>query len=244
MSKGAAKASSLRTVSLDAVAMDEFFQIREKLNPATVDHYRQLYRVGTEMPPVEVALVDGTMILVDGWHRATALKALGQEMIEATVTKMTRQEARWKAADANSRHGLPLKPAEKRQRFRVYVETGQHQARQRGKVKSYREMERDLGLPHTTIRSWMLKDFPKVAALLAGGEPEKLEKLQAIERAPAVERSVTAIADLAAAFQSTSVPADRGEIIGLIEAALQRLKGSGNWASRAVDEFADDAAEF
>ncbi|GJD36949.1 hypothetical protein [Methylobacterium aerolatum] len=240
MSAGATKDGSLRTVSLDAVAMDAFFQIREKLNPRTVESYQHLYRAGTEMPPVEVALVDGIMILVDGWHRATALKALGREMIEATVTKMTRQEARWKAADANSRHGLQLKPAEKRQRFRVYVETGQQQARQRGKVKSYREMERDLGMPFTTIRSWMQKDFPKVAAQIGGGQPEKVEKPQEPERTPAVERSVAAIADLAAAFQSTSVPADRGEIIALIEDALQRLKGSGNWASRAVDEFADD----
>lgn len=69
------------------------------------------------------------------------------------------------AAQANCKHGLPLKPKEMRNVFKVYVGSRQHREAN-GWINSYRRMESDLGnrVSYNTLRNWMKKDFPKIAA--------------------------------------------------------------------------------
>ncbi|MBB6289788.1 MULTISPECIES: ParB N-terminal domain-containing protein [unclassified Pseudomonas] len=137
------------------------FQVRAKLCSHTVQRYATAIKAGQELPPLQVALVDGVPCLVDGYHRAEALEYLGYVEAEAVITDTTRHEAQWMAATANLTHGLPLKTRELRQVFRVYIRTGRHK-KGRGRLKSYREIAQDLGRPHTTIRLWMEKDFKKL----------------------------------------------------------------------------------
>lgn len=137
------------------------FQVRAKLCSHTVQRYATAIKAGQELPPLQVALVDGVPCLVDGYHRAEALEYLGYVEAEAVITETTRHEAQWMAATANLTHGLPLKTRELRQVFRVYIRTGRHK-KGRGRLKSYREIAQDLGRPHTTIRLWMEKDFKKL----------------------------------------------------------------------------------
>lgn len=137
------------------------FQIRTKLCPNTRKRYAAAIKAGQELPPLQVALVEGVPCLVDGYHRAAAMESLGLEKTYAIVTKATRPEAIWMAAEANMNHGLQLKPRELREVFRVYIRTGRHK-KGRGRLKSYREIAQELGRPHTTIRHWMEKDFKKL----------------------------------------------------------------------------------
>lgn len=106
-------------------------------------------------------MVNGVPCLVDGYHRAAAMESLGYLEAEAVITEATRGEAQWMAANANLTHGLPLKSREVREVFRVYIRTGRYK-KGSGIWASYREIGRELGRPHTTIRFWMEKDFKKL----------------------------------------------------------------------------------
>lgn len=137
------------------------FQVRKQLCPSTVNRYASAIKAGQELPPLQVALVDGVPCLVDGYHRAAAIESLGILVAEAAITTTTKDEARWMAAKANLTHGLPLKSSELRTAFQVYIRTKQHRLG-RGRMKSYRDIAQELGRSHNTIRNWMAEDFPKL----------------------------------------------------------------------------------
>jgi hypothetical protein len=82
-------------------------------------------------------------------------------------------EARWRAAEANLCHGAPLKTRELRGAFNAYVRAGKHRlARRKGQFKSYRDIAAEFGgrVPHSTVYTWMRKDFPSVAQAMGGGD--------------------------------------------------------------------------
>lgn len=149
------------TVSIAKLCRSKDFQVRAKLCPKTVQRYAAAIKAEQELPPIQVALVDGVPCLVDGYHRAAALESLGYQETEAVITEATRDDAQWMAANANLTHGLPLKPHEVREVFRVYIRTGRYK-KGSGKVASYRDIGYELGRPHTTIRNWMARDFKKL----------------------------------------------------------------------------------
>lgn len=215
---------------IDQIARDNKFQVRNKLNEATVKRYENNYRSGREMPPVRVALVNDVPILVDGWHRLKALENLGKADVEAQVQNATRREALWMAASANLDHGLPLKASELRAVFRAYIKADRH-VLPKGALKSYREIASDLGKPHGTIYNWMKKDFPRVAAKL-GGYEGGIGGLPDQPLGPPNEHVAEARAGLAkvlTAFKGTSDAYERGTIIDELQTALSSMKGSGNW---------------
>lgn len=230
--------SEVRTLSISSIARDALFQVRKKILPQTVETYRLVYRSGKVMPPVKVALVEGVHVLIDGWHRMAALDLNGEVTVEAEVTEMSREEARWQAAKANTEHGQPLTKAEKREVFRVYVKTKQHHGKRKGQFKSYRDMAAELGHPHTTVRTWMLKEFPKVAAKMGGGDGLGAGGLpDRPEATLAMSHSTEALGQLERAFTSTSDPKERGAIIELIDRTLDRMKNTGNWTESEPDDF-------
>jgi len=67
-------------------------------------------QAGAEFPPVTLAHIDGSLYLVDGWHRVAAAITNNQHLVWADISEMTFNEARWYAAKANTEHGLQLKP--------------------------------------------------------------------------------------------------------------------------------------
>lgn len=222
--------TALTNVSINQIARDAKFQVRKRLNEATVKRYENNYRAGRTMPPVKIALVKDVPVLVDGWHRLKALENLGKAHVEAEVQKTTRREALWLAASANLSHGLPLKSAELRAVFRAYIRSDQH-VLTNGRLKSYREIAADLGKPHGTIYNWMRKDFPRVAAKLSGdaGGTGGLPEASFDTASPEVAAARVAIVKLTEAFVGTSDAEDRGMIIDELETALSQMKGSSNW---------------
>ena len=152
------------TIQIDRVVRDHSLQVRTKIDSATVGRYAAAMEQGAAFPPIKVADVGGSLLLVDGWHRIEAAGRVGRERIAATIIPMSREAALWEAAKANLAHGLPLtRRGERTNVFRAYVQAGQHR-KKRG-YKSYREISMELqGLAaHTTIRYWMKAHFPGIA---------------------------------------------------------------------------------
>jgi transposase len=130
-------------------------------------------QAGAEFPPVTLAHIDGSLYLVDGWHRVAAALANNQYLIWADVSKMTFDEARWYAAKANTEHGLPLKAKELRDVFRAFIETNRHMQGQ--KLMPYREIAKRIGKGFSTIRNWMKADYPRLFEKyqqMANGTPD------------------------------------------------------------------------
>lgn len=150
-------------------------QVRHKLDKSAVKRYSDMTKAGSSPPPIKVGKVGDKLYLVDGWHRLEAgavERGFGFDTVMALVKVMTEDEVRWEAAKANLGHGVPLKARDYRNVFRAFIKAKQHH-KGRGQFLSYREMAAALGVGviHTTVRNWTLKDFPRLAKAL-GGEQE------------------------------------------------------------------------
>jgi hypothetical protein len=169
--------STVATVTIDisSITRDLSFQIRQGIDQKTVARYRDIYRGKPDvMPAVLLARHKGLLLLLDGWHRVTALGLNGNSQVKAQIVEVkTLEEARWFAAEANMRHGLPLTREEHIGLFQAYIKAGKHQ-RRRGEFKSYRDIENDLDSirTHVTIRAWMQEYFPKIAERMAADKPK------------------------------------------------------------------------
>lgn len=227
-----------QTIALSHLIRDQKFQVRRKLDQPTVNRYVDVLKAGGSMPPIQVVFINDAPVLIDGWHRVAAMDQLGRPEVEAVVLEATEKEAYWLAAKANMEHGLPLKSGEQREVFRAYIKAGQHK-RGRGRYKSYRDIGNELIKPHTTIRTWMIKDFPRIAALLGGNEEFKGEgglrsnSNLADMRDGALQRLDEAFH----AFQSTVDPHIRGGIVGRMDELLADMKQAGNYTLPPPPDF-------
>lgn len=139
-------------VPLADLTDDARFQSRTRTDTGTVDDYKESMSSGAVMPPITVALVDGVMFIVDGWHRVQAARELGYEEIEAEVTPMTENEAMWRAAGANQSHGLRRSNADKIRAVEMVltIPTTEHM--------SDREIARRIGVSHEFVRQHRMRD--------------------------------------------------------------------------------------
>jgi hypothetical protein len=162
-------------VSIRDIVRREEWQVRGAISDRTVRQYATAMSNEAVFPPVRLARVNGALVLIDGWHRLAALERLQSKYVRATVEDMTEEQARWEAAKANTTHGLALKPPEKLQVFKAYVQTGQHRAGR--KFRTYREIAADLNgiADKSTIQRWMRSNFPGVADRMATGRAATTE---------------------------------------------------------------------
>lgn len=205
------------------------WQVRVQLDLGTVRTYAGVTRAGGILPPVSLARIDGALYLVDGWHRLEAAKLNGETFIDASVSDMAEDAARWAAAQANLTHGLPLKRSEVRNVFRAYVRSGQH--RDGVRFKSYRQIASDLAhqVGHTTVRNWMQQDFPAVSSAMGGAEP--VAEAGGLRDAPAITPLFRAKAsvDQAAAEARRLSPEERRELLDHMQRVAAQVAGALPW---------------
>lgn len=219
-------------VPLDSIIKHRPFQIRKKLDAIAVRRYGEMTRAGKVAPPITVGLVGGRHYLLDGWHRmaAGALTMDGDDVL-VLIAEMTDKQARWVAADANTGHGVPLKQSEMRGLMGAFIRSGQNKLVS-GALMSYREMGEALGKPHTTIRNWVKRDFPRLFRKLGadrlgnlspGMPPSAFISLdqERINQAHEAARTLQQIGDVLTTADS------RGDLMLILEATLQALKDSG-----------------
>jgi hypothetical protein len=227
-------------IKISDIAVRDDWQVRNKIDAATVNNYKTIYKNGGALPPIQVARVDGALRLVDGWHRLEALKLLGQTDVDATIFDATMSEARWAAASANLSHGLPLKSKEVRNVFNAYITARRHY-KTNGRVKSYRDMEADLGhrVSYRTLNTWMKKDHPKIAKAMAEqyGEGDKARYHDGDAPKPDTItplRVAAASLDNALAEARSMSPEERRYLLDYAGRLLRKLETLPKWSEREV----------
>jgi uncharacterized ParB-like nuclease family protein len=184
MAERPAAETSIGLIPLDSLIRDPEVQIRKKTCKKTVKEYQAAMAAGVEFPPITVAMVDPEdaskgFTLIGGWHRVEAVQGFGRSHIKASVIPSTDPKRyRWMAAQDNLSHGLRLSREDKREVFRAYVKAGEHRTGRGNRIKSARDMGRDLQgiVSARRIPEWMRQDFPKVyRAMLGGGLEENPE---------------------------------------------------------------------
>lgn len=232
-----------REIRIAALVLDAKFQFRAAIDPRKVEEYAIAYDLGADFRPVEVAMVNGAAVLVDGWHRIAALKKLGRNTVWATVEEMSEADALWRAAMANLGHGLNLKPAERNRALQAalaaYVRARRH-LKGKGQAKSFREIAQELGghVDFGTVRRWLYRFHPKVAArywgenavATSGGLREQVQDTPVNFGETARDSLDHALA----AFQGVTSPHERGALIAKAQEIVEAMKGEGEWT---VDPF-------
>lgn len=226
--------SAVHELALSDIIIDPKLQVRRKLDRNAVANYASIYKSGGSMPPVRVAQIKrgGPLVLVDGWHRVEALVLLGRGRVAAEVFETTMKGARWEAAQANLRHGVRLKGTEYRKVFKAYIHARQHKDA-KGQFKSYRDIASEIGgtRGHTTIRNWMMSDFPNIANAMGGTEPAGEGGLVAPPRQhpedEVLEAGMRGANNAANAARSLRDPVRRGYLIDELTKALKIAQESG-----------------
>lgn len=120
----------------------------EERSAQAIEDYAAAYAAGRSLPAVEVFLVDGAMVLVDGDHRIKARMRQGADSVVALcVGEGTMQDALRHALRANRAHGIRLSPADYRRRIFQALDSGLWDA------SSANALANDLGCsPHTAAK--------------------------------------------------------------------------------------------
>lgn len=235
--KSKSPAPDTRVLPISSILRLPKYQFRP-LDHGFVRRYASAMRVEEELPPVQIAELNGAYILVDGWHRVAAAESIGRKEIAATVEPVaSEEEALWLAAKANVKHGLPLKAKEFRSVFRAYVSAKRHRL-PGGGFKSYRDIAAELGgaKSFTTIRNWMEKDYPPIFRAMGGAEPfERQEPTEAVSpEAGLVAAVYDALQTARAAMQGVTDEYLRGEVVSAIEGLLSEAQQAA-WKIREYD---------
>lgn len=230
--------SQFRTLKIAEIIRSPRLQVRKRLDRSNVERCAAAYRAGSDVPPVQVAPLDGVYLLLDGWHRLAALEKLGRDCVDIELIEAASlADAAWLAARANLAHGLPLKASERREVFAAYIRAGRYR---KGKfsLKSLRDIGKELGSPHTTVRHWMVTMFPDVARRYrAGGDkPSTRGGLRERATGPTMRDVVTEAVDKALqAFRAVRDPEERGAVIAHVEAALAQMRAAGPWTPAPLE---------
>lgn len=222
-------------VQLDEVTRHGPYQVRRKLDLEAVKRYRDRTEGGSVPPPIKVARIDGVLYLIDGWHRVEA-RALQTDMwgsVLALVASMSPGQARWEAAKANMGHGVPLKTRDYRSVFQAFIKAKQHH-KAKGQLMSYREMAEaiGLGIAHTTLRNWTMKDFPKLFTALGGAEGGNHDADLQPPEPPTLEQEHSeeagkALSSLAQHVKAMALPQSRWMVLQGLEALVVAVQAAG-----------------
>lgn len=216
-------------VALNSIIKHQAWQMRGKLDAKAIKRYAEMTAAGSTPPPIKIGRVNGRLYLLDGWHRmeAGALRTTSGE-VWVEIADLKKTEAMWVAAQANMNHGVQYKPKELRAVFKTFILAKKH-IKPNGRLMSYREMAPFIGKGHTTIRSWMLKDFPKLARELGGNNHGNSEAT--IQQLPDIseEHRMQALDSLQSIFQRLELvtPEARWEIVRSLKDLQAKAKKLG-----------------
>lgn len=233
-----------RILPFNALAKHLQQQVRGATIPATVNRYRLAMKNGDVFPPITVADIHGSLVLVDGFHRCAAYEALGEWQTECDVVPCeSLEQALWLAFNANMQHGQPLKANALRPAFRAYIKAGNHVGKN-GALQSYRSLARTItGASYSAIRRWMEKDFPEVFAVMAGGMDEAEGGLRPSHKelpdAPydLTIKALGLLEDVEALMQGVDVPELRKRVVEQAQRLAITLEFTGAGAMpKAVDD--------
>jgi hypothetical protein len=224
-------------VAISAIVRDEANQVRRALDDNLVKRYETAMRNDEAFPPVTVARVNDSLVLVDGWHRLAAMERLGVSDTNVVIVRDCQpREIKWLAAEANLRHGKALTFREIRNAFRAYVQARKHRTTGNG-FRSYRDIAKALAgaRSHNSVRHWMEQDFPRTFRAMGshpdggGGawenEPDPEEDARRL-----AAQACSRLEEALAAFRAVTSQEDRKEIVKVAREMMGAMeKGGGAW---------------
>jgi hypothetical protein len=215
-------------VATKSIHFDKLYQARSSMYYKQVNTYATAMKNGHKFPPVRLARIDDkkSLTVIDGWHRLSAATSLGVDAVPAIVERMSCREAMRQAALANLGHGLPLKKAELRRVFKLFIKSGSYRKKNK-QLMSYREISTALNgcVGHTTIVNWMKKDFPKIANAMGGVEHgnSKAELPRVDVQAIYFGQSAEAIESAFINFKELTHPMDRYRLYELASNMISEM---------------------
>jgi hypothetical protein len=100
---------------IDHITPDNHYMVRANLDTETIKTYAEAMQEGVTFPPIDLfTLPNGSIVIVDGWHRYQAALKVGFTSIPARFYNGTPEEALTAALKANQTHGLRRSNADKR----------------------------------------------------------------------------------------------------------------------------------
>jgi hypothetical protein len=235
-SSTSSKTTMVELLGINEIIRSPKFQIRAKReNPRAVMSYATMLQAGKTLDPVQVAKVKGAYYLYNGFNRLAAMESLRLTEVLAEVIEGDFSDAEliWMAARANEKNGEALKKADMRNVLRAYIGVGQHHITnsegKRIKYKTYRAIGADLGIPHTTVRYWIERDFKRLFRAMGSGEMENTGNMGGLRKitAPAsllITTTRDALQTVKTSFYSVNSPEERGEIIEDLEETAGELR--------------------
>lgn len=232
-------------VAVEDITALSGFQVRSKIDKKTAREYAVAMQAGEAFPPVRLARIKGSLVLIDGWHRLEARKQLAARSkgareraawltVPAIIKDMSEGQARWTAATANLTNGLRLTRKERAGVFRLYMK--QHRYKKPdGKPKSSREISRDLKgvYSHTTVLARIERNYPRVYEAMRhsedepkrheGGPPERQPEEQHLMR----DDALSLIREVRETLPLVSDLRERRAIYEAAKALLAELEAGG-----------------
>jgi len=102
-------------IKLQKIRLDGGTQPRKETDESLVQHYTEILLDGKDkFPPIDLWFDGKAYWPSDGFHRYHAHKRAGFLDIEANVTQGTKRDAFLACLKANSKHGKPRTPEERR----------------------------------------------------------------------------------------------------------------------------------
>ena len=170
-----AASGEIRSVDLKHIVQDhQSLQARVAIHHKTVEQYARSMKAGSQFPPVTLYEVEGSLFLVDGFHRLAALSVVAeaneemQPKIQAEVIQGNMGQAMKAAALANTSHGRTLKRSDHRRAFQMLGKSGELEGTD---SRSIADLMNNV-ISHVTIWKWANEDFPG----LLEAKPKKGEK--------------------------------------------------------------------
>lgn len=232
--------AELVDVAVDCLTVETQINCRTRIDPHRVKLLRRAILSGSDIGEIVIAEVEGTLSLIDGFHRYYAMVDIDDaRRVDALRLRgsFTLHEARWIAFALHWKAEKPLSSRERKEGFKAFIKARGHLKGKpkRGRAapyKSYREIGAELGYSHQTIYNWMNDLFPRIANAM-GREAEATENPIVCREERALRQRLAEITQHANQITSLARGGD-----SLMEAAREKLSEALNNLSPSLPEHA------
>lgn len=163
--------TNIRTIELDRIIVEpERFQIRERLNDASIAEYTEAATVNTEFQPLRVVREDGRYYLTEGFHRHAAYKAAGITKVQCFVMDPSDYKAILDSIEMNAMHGVRMTTRDRARAVRMLVAA----ARAEDEDINQADLAKRWGVHPSTVGRWVAQANEAAESVEQDEEPIEL----------------------------------------------------------------------
>ena len=228
-------------LKLSEITVDHAMQIRAGMDEPTVSRYEELIAEGRDLGELTVWEEQGAHILLDGFHRLTALQRVGAVDAVCAPFCGTKCDALICACLKNSQHGLHLSSADRRAAIKALVEAqpdlsnasiAEAVACSDHTVKAVRDTL-GAGSQSARVKGRDGKSYPAKMKREPRGEPAEKDPEEKDEPPPDPGLGGDRLSPEELA-KDESVKRGTGDVIALLDEAIDMVDGQPHVASRLM----------